>query len=97
MLLEQNSFSKIKDYTNIAPLYVAPFDVFVSETGKESHIIHLPTPSTCKANFQAELNRFEFSKSGCLTKIKEPILSGYFPIAGGRIFEFIPFPKIVVF
>ena len=39
---------------------------------------------------QAEFNRFK------LTKAEEPSLSYYLPIAGGRIFGFIPFQKVLV-
>ena len=36
---------------------------------------------------------FSFSKTGCLTKAKEPSLPYYLPIAGARTDGFIPFPK----
>ena len=37
-----------------------------------------------------------FSKTSSLAKVEEPSLSHYLPIAGGRIFGFIPFPSVLV-
>ena len=39
---------------------------------------------------------FSFSQTSCLAKAEEPSLSYYLPIAGGRIFGFIPFPRVLV-
>ena len=39
---------------------------------------------------------FSYSKTSCLTKVEEPSLSYYLPIAGGRIIGFIPFPRVLV-
>ena len=36
-------------------------------------------------------SEFSFSLTSCLTKAEEPSLPYYLPIAGGRIFGFIPF------
>ena len=41
-------------------------------------------------------SEFSFSKNSCLTKAEEPSLPYYFPIAGGRIIGFIPFPRVLV-
>ena len=41
-------------------------------------------------------SEFSFSKTSCLTKAEEPSLSYYLPIAGGRIIEFIPLPRVLV-
>ena len=41
-------------------------------------------------------SEYSFSYSSCLTKAEEPSLSYYLLIAGGRIFGFIPFPKVLV-
>ena len=38
-------------------------------------------------------SEFSFSLSGCHTKVKEPSLSYYLPIAGGKIYGCIPFLK----
>ena len=35
-------------------------------------------------------SEFSFFKTGCHTKIKEPPLSYYLPIAGGRIVGYFP-------
>ena len=53
-----------------------------------------------KINFKQGLtglnSKFSFSKTSCQSKIKEPSLLYYLPIAGERIVECIPFPKISV-
>ena len=41
-------------------------------------------------------SEFSFSQTSCLTKAEEPSLPYYLPIAGGRIIEFIPLPRILV-
>ena len=41
-------------------------------------------------------SEFSFSYSSCHTNAEEPCLSFYLPIAGGRIFGFIPFPRVLV-
>ena len=41
-------------------------------------------------------SEFSFSKTSCLTKAVEPSLPYYWPIAGGRIIGFIPFPRVLV-
>ena len=41
-------------------------------------------------------SEFSFSQTNCLTKAEEPSLPYYLPIAGGRIFGFIPFPRVLV-
>ena len=41
-------------------------------------------------------SELSFSKTSCLTKAEEPSLPYYLPIAGGRIIEFIPFPRVLV-
>ena len=39
---------------------------------------------------------FSFSYTSCLTKAEEPSVLYYLPIAGGRIFGFIPFPSVLM-
>ena len=39
---------------------------------------------------------YSFSKTSCLTKAKDPSLSYYLPIAGGRIIGFIPLQRVLV-
>ena len=50
-----------------------------------------------KVNFKRSLtglnSEFSFSLTSCLTKTEEPTI---LPIAGGRIIEFIPFPRVLV-
>ena len=41
-------------------------------------------------------SEFYFSLTSCLTKAEEPSVSYYLPIAGGRTFGFIPFPRVLV-
>ena len=41
-------------------------------------------------------SKYSFSSTSCLTKAEEPSLPYYLPIAGGRIFVFIPFPRVLV-
>ena len=41
-------------------------------------------------------SEFSFSYTCCLTKAEESSLPYYLPIAGGRIIEFIPFPRVLV-
>ena len=51
-----------------------------------------------KVNFKRSLTgwiQFSFSKAGCHTKVKEPNLSYYLLVAGGRITGFLSFPRIL--
>ena len=52
-----------------------------------------------KVNFKAKFNRFNsefyFSYTGCHTKVKQPTLFYYLPIAGARILGFKPFPRVL--
>ena len=41
-------------------------------------------------------SEFSFSLTSYLTKVKEPNLPYYSPIAGGRIIGFIPFSRVLV-
>ena len=41
-------------------------------------------------------SQFSFSSTSCLFKAEEPRLPYNLPIAGGRIFGFIPFPRVLV-
>ena len=38
---------------------------------------------------------FSFFRTGCHTKVKEPSLSTYLAIAGGRIVGFLPLPLLL--
>ena len=67
--------------------------------------MYLPTPfarlgcdtrSISKRSLTGLNSEFSFSKTGCLTKAKEPGLLDYLPIARGRIIGFIPFPRVLV-
>ena len=68
------------------------------------HINIYPTPPLGQDMTQGQFKRsltglnseFSFSLTSCLTKAKEPNLSYYLPIAGGRIIGFIPFPRVLV-
>ena len=53
------------------------------------------TRSILKGSLTGLNSELSFSKTSCLTKAEEPNLS-YFPIAGGRIIGFIPFPRVLV-
>ena len=39
-------------------------------------------------------SEFSVSYTGCHTKVKEPSVLYYLPIAGGRIVTCIPFPRV---
>ena len=54
------------------------------------------TRSIFKRSLKGLNTEFSFSKTSCLTKAEEPSLPYYLPIAGGRIFAFIPFSRILV-
>ena len=54
------------------------------------------TRSIFKRSLTGLNSEFSFSWTSCLSKVEEPSLSYYLPIAGGRIIAFIPFPKILV-
>ena len=54
------------------------------------------TRSIFKRSLTGFNSEFSFSLTSCLTKAEEPSLSYYLPIAGGRIIEFIPFPRVLV-
>ena len=70
-----------------------------------TYIYYLPTPPLGQDMTQGQFfkrsltglnSEFSFSYTTCLTKAEEPSLSYYFPIAGGRIIGFIPFPRVLV-
>ena len=54
------------------------------------------TRSIFKRGLAGFYSEFSFSYTSCLTKAEEPSLPYYFPIAGGRIIGFIPFPRVLV-
>ena len=54
------------------------------------------TKSIFKRSLTGLNSEFSFSETSCLTKAEEHSLSYYLPIAGGRIFGFIPFPRVLV-
>ena len=54
------------------------------------------TRSIFKRSLTGLNSEFSFSKTSCLTKAEEPSLPYYLPIAGERIIEFIPFPRVLV-
>ena len=68
-------------------------------------VSYLPTPSArtgydtmsiFKRSLTGLNSEFSFSETSCLTKAEEPSLPYYLHIAGGRIFGFIPFPRVLV-
>ena len=65
------------------------------------HIYQPPPPAryNTRSIFKWSLtglnSEFSFSKTSCLTKAEELSLPHYLPIAGGRIFGFIPFPRVL--
>ena len=69
---------------------------------ESEHYSYLPTPSLEQDMTQGQRNltglnsEFSFSETSCLTKAEEPTLPYYLAIAGGRIFGFIPFPRVLV-
>ena len=54
------------------------------------------TRSIFKRSLTGLNSEFSFSYTSCLTKPEELSLSYYLPITGGRIIEFIPFPRVLV-
>ena len=54
------------------------------------------TRSIFKQSLTGLNSELSFSLTSCLTKVEEPSLSFYLPIAGGRIIGFIPFPRVLV-
>ena len=54
------------------------------------------TRSLFKRSLTGLNSEFSSSLTSCLTKAEEPSLSYYLSIAGGRIIEFIPFPRVLV-
>ena len=54
------------------------------------------TRSVFKRSLTGLNSEISFSKTRSLTKAEEPSLPYYIPIAGGRIFGFIPFPRVLV-
>ena len=54
------------------------------------------TKSIFKRSLTGLNSEFSFSKTSCLTKAEEHSPPYYLPIAGGRIFGFIPFPRVLV-
>ena len=73
---------------------------------KDAFVYHIyPTPPLgqdmtqgqfCKRSLTGLNSEFSFSYTSCLTKAEEPSLPYYLPIAGGRIFGFTPFPRVLV-
>ena len=53
------------------------------------------TMSVFKRSLTGLNSEFFFSWTSCLTKAEEPSLPYYLPIAGGRIFGFIPFTRVL--
>ena len=54
------------------------------------------TRSIFKRSLTGLNSEFSFSKTSCLTKAEEPSLPYHFPIDGGRMIGFIPFPRVLV-
>ena len=82
--------------------YERPLNVYVSMC--TCVYIHQPLCTTRlrhKINFIRNLtglnSEFSFSKASCHTKVKDPNLSYYLPIAGGIMIGFITFPRIPVY
>ena len=60
-----------------------------------AHPIYLSIYLVCMYMYNTKATR-HFLEVQCLTKVEEPSLSYYLPIAGGRIIGFIPFPRVLV-
>ena len=65
--------------------------------------IYIPTPPLGQDMTQGQFFKrsltglnSEFPSPRLVAKAEEPSLPNYLPIAGGRIIEFIPFPRILV-
>ena len=54
------------------------------------------TRSIFKRSLTGLNSEFSFSSTSCLNRAEEPSLPYYLPIAGRRIFGFIPFPRVLV-
>ena len=59
-------------------------------------IIYTALWSIFKRSLTGLNTEFSFFSTSCHTKVKEPSLSYYLPIAGRRIVGFIPFPRVLV-
>ena len=78
---------------------VNPFRVILYGEVKESlslyaNVNHIYQP--LRSSLTGLNSEFSFSLTSCLTKAEEPSLSYYLSVAGGRIFRFIPFPRVLV-
>ena len=67
--------------------------IYIYQPHRSGRILH-------KVNFKRSLtglnSEFSFSKTNCLSKVEEPSLPNYLPIAGTRILRFIPFLKVLM-
>ena len=66
--------------------------IFTNPTARAGY----DTRSIFKRSLTGFNSEFSFSQTSCLTKVEEPRLPYYLPIAGGRIIGFIPFPRVLV-
>ena len=76
--------------------YVTNHFLFLSIFTNPSAQAGYDTKSIFKRSLTGLNSEFSFSWASCLTKAEEPSLSYYLPIAGGRIFRFIPSPRVLV-
>ena len=68
------------------------FTIFTNPSAQAGY----DTRSIFKRSLTGLNSEFSFSLTSCLTKAEEPSPPYYLPIAGGRIFGFIPFPRVLV-
>ena len=71
--------------------YIAAYPYLLNPSARVGY----DTRSIFKRSLTGLNSEFSFSKTSCLTKAEEPSLPYYLPIAGGRIIEFIPFPRVL--
>ena len=91
------------DFTHVYVYVLACVESFESNT--KLTLSYLPNPSA-RARYDtrpifkrslAGLNsELSFSETSCLPKAEEPSLLYYLPIARGRIFGFVPLPRVLV-
>ena len=71
------------------------FEAFTILTNPSTRIGY-DTRSVFKRSLTGLNSEFSFSYTSCLTKTEDLSLPHYLPITGGRIFGFIPFPRVLV-
>ena len=70
--------------------------IFTNPSARPEGLVNIDTRSIFKQILTGLNSEFSFSKISCLTKVKEPSLPYYLPIAEGWLIEFIHFPKVLM-